>query len=308
MHRSLIGLAVVALWSTGLTAGPADAAPRPFSIGVVGDWGYTPDERSRLPGLVDAMNKAGLAFSVHDGDIKNGPPPCSDDVYISTRKLFDRFTMPLVYTPGDNEWTDCWRSGFKPIDRLAFLRKVFFARAASRGRSPIKVRQQSGAYPENFRWERGGVVFATLHVVGSNNGLPGKERPGSVEEHSARDSANLAWMRAAFADATNRQSAAVILFMQGDPLFHKPPGQRYGYGRLLSALAREVERFGGKTVLVHGDTHRYRVDHPALIGTPPRPSPKFTRVESYGPKDTRWVQLDIDADTPEVFKVHTSGP
>ena len=295
---------------TGWLANPetVEAAPEPFSVGIVGDWGYTPEERARLPQLVDAMNRADLAFSVHDGDIKNGPTPCSDDVYHSTKRLFDRFDHPLVYTPGDNEWTDCWRSGFDPIERLFFLRTVFFSQPRSMGQRRMALRQQSGAYPENARWERGGVMFAAVHIVGSNNGLPDRERPGNRSEHAERNAAGVAWMRAAFAEAAARRSAGMMLFMQGDPLFEKPPGKRYGYDRFLAALAREVERFDGRVVLVHGDTHRYRVDRPALIGDPPRPSPRFTRVESFGPKEARWVQADIDVADPAVFRFHTSGP
>src|SRR5438132_3271634 len=61
---------------------PAPApAPAPFDIGVVGDWGYVPDEIVRLPDIITAMNNAGLAFAVHDGDFKNGPPQCTDAVY-----------------------------------------------------------------------------------------------------------------------------------------------------------------------------------------------------------------------------------
>ena len=72
MRRNLIGALVIGLAAVPLgAADPAQAAPKPFAVGVVGDWGYTPDEQARLPALVDAMNQAGLAFTVHDGDIMN---------------------------------------------------------------------------------------------------------------------------------------------------------------------------------------------------------------------------------------------
>ena len=79
------------------TAGPASAAApaRAFDVGLVGDWGYEPYQRARLPDVIRDMNAAGLAFSVHDGDFKNGPPLCTDAVYYEARRLFDSFTSPL---------------------------------------------------------------------------------------------------------------------------------------------------------------------------------------------------------------------
>jgi hypothetical protein len=277
-------------------------------VGLVGDWGYTPDQRSRLPGLIDDMNAAGLTFSVHDGDIKNGPPPCSDEVYLSTRRLFNRFDHPLVYTPGDNEWTDCWRSGSDPNERLRFLRPVFFSTPRSLGRRPMPLERQGGGYPENARWHLGGVTFATLHVVGSNNHLPDAEQPGDRAEHAARTAADLTWLRGTFERAAARRSAGVMLFIQADPLFELPSGKRYGYDEFLRVLTDETVRFRRPVVLVHGDTHAYRVDQPMVTGSPPRPVRNFTRVETHGPKGTRWVRASVDPTRPGVFTFRPEQP
>jgi hypothetical protein len=40
------------------------------------------------------------------------------------------FKSPLVYTPGDNEWTDCNKSGegaFDPLLNPGYVRDIFFA-------------------------------------------------------------------------------------------------------------------------------------------------------------------------------------
>ena len=55
-------------------------------------------------------------------------------------------------------------------------------------------------YLEHNRWSRGGILFATLHVVGSNNNNQ-REVPGAVAEFRERDAANAAWVKAAFAEA-----------------------------------------------------------------------------------------------------------
>ncbi|MGH9001896.1 MAG: hypothetical protein ACRDYV_02090, partial [Acidimicrobiia bacterium] len=134
--------------------------PERFEIGVVGDWGYEPYQRQWLPRLVDTMNGAGLAFSVHDGDTGVPPGSCQRDADFANRTLFDRFRHPLIYTPGDNEWTDCWRSGADPLQRLATLREVFFSDRFSRGKVRLPLVRQSADFPENARWSHERVTFA----------------------------------------------------------------------------------------------------------------------------------------------------
>jgi hypothetical protein len=92
-----------------------------------------------------------------------------------------------------------------------------------------------------------------------------------------------------------------MLFIQADPLFERPAGQRYGYDEFLRVLAEETVRFGRPVVLVHGDTHAYRLDQPMVAGSPPRPVRNFTRVETHGPKDIKWVRAQVDVTRPGIF-------
>jgi len=42
---------------------------------------------------------------------------------------FSTLPIPVVYTPGENEWTDCHRANngaYDPLERLSALRQVFF--------------------------------------------------------------------------------------------------------------------------------------------------------------------------------------
>jgi hypothetical protein len=119
----------------------------------------------------------------------------------------------------------------------------------------MRLERQDRPYGENARWYAGPVTLATIHVVGSNNGLPDAQRPGSRAEYEARNAADKAWLRETFARARRRGSRGVMLFMQADPEFELPPGRRYGFDDFLGALEREVTRFGGPVLLVHGDTH-----------------------------------------------------
>jgi hypothetical protein len=62
--------------------------------------------------LIADMNRQRLAFTVHDGDIKSGSSACTDDVYLSFAASMNTLRAPAMFTPGDNDWTDCDRGPF----------------------------------------------------------------------------------------------------------------------------------------------------------------------------------------------------
>jgi hypothetical protein len=135
-HRLRLAHALaVALLTAAATAGLAmarDAEPesmgpgRAFAVGVWGDLPYTEEQRTTLvPNLIADMNRERLAFSVFDGDIKNGASRCDDAVYAEAAARLDSLVAPAIYVPGDNEWTDCHRrnnDSYDPLERLAHLR------------------------------------------------------------------------------------------------------------------------------------------------------------------------------------------
>lgn len=286
----------------GNDARSADDKDERFEIALIGDARYRPDEHPKFLRVRDAINARQVAFTIHVGDIKGGGS-CADRVYEETLQLFDGFSSPLVYTPGDNEWTDC--GDRRPRERLAFLRRLFFATDESRGQRRLPLERQSGAYPENARWRLGRVTFATLHVVGSNNNLPDASRPegtlGDAEEYAARNAADLEWLAQTFQRARADGSVAVLLAMQADPAFERSPERRPGYQELLAALERETRAFAKPVVLVHGDSHVARVDRP--LGDPSTGGvvENFTRVETFGSPDVHWVRATVDPNDPKVF-------
>jgi hypothetical protein len=98
-----------------------------YMIGLWGDMPYehldAPDTDAKMSALVDQMNNLPLKFSIHVGDIKSGETPCTDDVYDNFIELTSGLNHAVIYTPGDNEWTDCHRlpSPMDPIERLAHV-------------------------------------------------------------------------------------------------------------------------------------------------------------------------------------------
>ena len=173
---------------TSSAALPSKAEPSAYSFAVIGDVPYGAEQVAAFPGWVDQISgDRDLRWVAHVGDIKNGSSVCSDEYFDFIRTQFDRFDTPLVFAPGDNEWTDCHRlnnGGYDPYERLDAVRAAFFpAPGVTLGADPMKVDAQPG-FPENVDWHAARITFLAAHVVGSNNGMaPG---PARTSRTSAR--------------------------------------------------------------------------------------------------------------------------
>lgn len=302
--------AVEALLAFALLAGAPAAFAERFSFIAWGDTPYAiPADIPRFERQIERINAEKPAFSVHVGDIKSGSTPCTD---AGLERILDyfrgSFEQPLVYTPGDNEWTDCHRRGagaVDPIARLAKVRELFFARPTeSFGRTKLRLETQAAdpqfaRFVENLRWARSGVHFATVHVVGSSNNLQ-RDR-AAVEEYLERNAANLAWIRGAFAQARAQGALGMVFFFQGDPEFELWDDRRPGYVDTLETLRTESQRFDNRPVLlVHGDSHVFRVDRP-LKDSRDQPIQNVTRLEVFGFPHHHLVRVDVDTESPDLF-------
>ena len=283
---------------------------------ALGDLPYGPPEVSQAPyrALIDRINAVQPGFSIHVGDFKSGSTPCSDEEFSRQLENFQRFAGALIYTPGDKEWTDCHRpsaGGFDPLERLATLRKRFFVAGRSLGARPIMLENQSvlmpafGAFIENQRWQHAGVTFATVHIVGSNNNRDPRE-PRALAEFDAREAANAAWIASTFEAARRAQSVAVVVAFQADvfesarPWDDFPPGSGFirSVAQTLLPLARDWNR---PVLVIHGDTHRFRVDQPfALEG---KPLLQVTRLIVPGARDVRAVRVTVRGDGGFGFEI-----
>jgi Ca2+-binding RTX toxin-like protein len=270
-----------------------------FEFAVMGDVPYNEKQALAAQNLLRETNGEQLAFSVHVGDFKSGDAPCSDDVYYAAAELLNESTHPLVYTPGDNEWTDCHRTGFDPLERLGFLRSVLFSSGAPLGDPELELTSQSIEYPENVRWRYGGIMFLTLHVVGDNNNLG--NTPEGDSEFAARSAANLEWLQEGFDLAAAENSLAIVVFMHGNPGFELRGEHRTGFNAVLDALEHNTLVFKNPVVLVHGDTHYFRIDKPMVASMTDKRVENFSRVESFGSPDVHWIRVSIDLDDPEVL-------
>jgi hypothetical protein len=270
------------------------------------------------------MNRQQLAFTAHDGDLKQGSnSPCDDALYQNSLSTLNSLEAPAVFTPGDNDWTDCDRpsnGGFNSLERLNHERNVLFSTPYTLGQHRFRQEVQAAPYVENRRWTLGGVTYATLNVQGSCNNLC--DTAPDPAEYAARNKADIDWLRQTFAAAKARRSAAVMLIFQADPgwdasdstrapvrdpkTLAETDGQPDGYQEFLSALRDETVAFRRPVAAVHGDSHYFRVDKP-LLDSAGRRLENFTRVETFGDhqengnNDVHWLKVDVDPSSREVF-------
>lgn len=288
---------------------PPSALAERFSFMALGDTPYTlPRDDSAFQRLIARTNRLKPAFSVHLGDIKSGDTHCTDDVFRRAAELFNTFDQPLIYTPGDNEWTDCHRAnngGYDPLERLSMLRRLMYPSTSSFGRSPLLLQQQSAdpkfsAFVENARWEKAGVVFATVHIVGSNNNL--QRDQAAVNEYIERNTANLAWINGAFARARETDARGVVFFFQADLAYEKEGDQdaRSGFNDTLNLLKQQSIAFGKPVLLVGGDRHRLIIDQP-LFGPGRRRIMNVTRIMVHGDSEVHGTLVHVDTDNPDLF-------
>jgi hypothetical protein len=316
LARILTGLALgLACAGAPAKAGAQQALPS-FHFVALGDLPYGAPAQSypSYRQLIDRINLHRPAFSIHVGDIKSGSTPCSDEEFARQLEHFQRFTGAVVYTPGDNEWTDCHRSnngGYDPLERLASLRRVFFAGPGSLGQVPLALERQSqlmpafARYVENQRWHHQGVGFATVHIVGSNNALESRSAQPAAEFFE-RDQANIAWIKAAFDWAQAQQARALVLAFQADVFetrsaYEDFPGWS-GFKRSIEDTLLPLAAKWGKPVLViHGDSHQFRIDQPfALRKAPLR---NVTRLIVPGASDVRAVRVEVRASGQFAFEL-----
>lgn len=220
MRKSTIPFALAAV--AAATAAAADDSPFELLFGktdiaVYGDAPYGTDipyggakfdaaELAATPAFIDFVNAdPTVSLVLHVGDIHSGKQNCTLAYDQTIYTLWTAYAHPLIYTPGDNEWSDChkvgegggaWNGtnivydlnadgtltdyhGGDPIANLELVRQIFFSNPGHALAQRKLVLPQSLAYDrahpsdakfvENVMWEQSRVLFVTLNIPGGSN-------------------------------------------------------------------------------------------------------------------------------------------
>ncbi len=220
MKRSGPSIAVLATGALAAACGVVTSAAAAeddrasvVSLAIYGDapYGTSPTDTKEFqatPAFIESINSdPGVSLVVHVGDIHSGKQYCTQGYDLSIYNLWTELQRPLVYTLGDNEWTDCHKSGEgggsynkttgqidyvkdasgnpvdyangDPVANLALVRSIFFAEPGRTLGKRIPVLSQAFAYDrkfpadaafvENVMWLEGRVLFVTINVPGGSN-------------------------------------------------------------------------------------------------------------------------------------------
>jgi hypothetical protein len=182
-------------------------------IALIGDlpYGTSPTDVSQfnaMPTFIASINQDKQVSAIlHAGDIHSGKQYCTEAYDRNISALFGTYNKPLIYTPGDNEWTDChkikegggtynsstgqidykldsnnnpidYASG-NPVENLKLIRSLFFAKPGTTLSTEMSVHSQAvdydKTYPtdanfvENVWWEKDGVLYVAVNIPGGSN-------------------------------------------------------------------------------------------------------------------------------------------
>lgn len=282
----------------------ADAEP--FSFVALGDMPYGEDQVTYplYAALIGEINRRNPEFVIHVGDIKSGSSLCTDGKFQEQLDFMMTFEAPVIYTPGDNEWTDCHRTRageYDPLERLAALREIFFADPGKSLGQPVPVSSQADqGFPENAYFEHDDIAVITTHVVGSNNGFEPRV-PEAAVEFFARDAANIDWLREGFTRGAAK--SAIIVAIHADmfefdfDMFGNRRWLRHsGFINFGNALREEVKSYGKPVLLIFGDSHVFRVFRPFRDSLP-----NLMALEVFGANHMHGVEVTVDTSRPSVF-------
>jgi Calcineurin-like phosphoesterase len=337
MSRALVLTAVVLSGLTIATAGLAGngtpvntGSANELTVAAYGDTPYSDALIAAQPELIGSINSdPKVDLVIHVGDTHSGSMLCDSAFNDLTLSWFESFKDPLVYTPGDNEWTDCHRlveGNHDPLVELANVRGKFFPEhGLSLGGRKKQLMYQSDAVPENVIWEQSKVVFVGISLPGSNNDLAAWTAPyntpayiaAQAQEVNARTAADLVWLEQAFALAAANGAQGVLIFEQAD-MWDGPASNRTGYTQpipaagglpatsdsIIGKLTELAQDFGKPVLLIEGDSHNFKVDNP--IGA----APNIRRVVVQGGADNpiAWLKVTISPGGSPLFGLENVQP
>jgi Calcineurin-like phosphoesterase len=289
----VLAAAAVAGNGTPINGGSAN----PLTLAVFGDAPYGANNADMAafdatPEFINAVNHdPKVDLVAHVGDIHSGSQKCTVAYDQSIADMWAAFKDPLVYTPGDNEWTDCQKTkevpgsdfGGDPLANLAAVRSIFFPRAGyTLGGRPKQVLSQAqlgtgtdANYLENVMWEQSKTLFVTLNLPGGSNndadnwfGLARTQ--AQSDEIAQRTQADLDWLDQAFTQAGADGVGSIVILEQADmwDLDGKTPAHIANYKPFVDSIASHTVAFGKPVLLFNGDSHMYRSDNPLVAGAP----------------------------------------
>jgi hypothetical protein len=315
-------------WQYARAEAPPLAPSTPLTFAIASNVLDKPSGETALQHLLDAIGQErNTSFIVYDGNLKGETEPCRDSLYDTRQRIFDSSRKPVVLLPGGNDWASCalaQAGSYDPVERLDFIRQLFFGDSSALGQTPMNVIRESDVarfrpFRENVRWQANGVSFIGLNAPAPNNHyLTAGGRNGEFEDRSV---ANAFWLEHAVETARRSEMRAVVVILQGDPdfaryerrdrftwlHFSRGDASRDGFLELKRSLVKAAELFRGPVIVIHeSDTpipRGFRIDQP-LRNDKGTVVANLTRI-AIGLKkpQSQWLEVESDLAWRPPFRV-----
>ncbi|WP_062091112.1 hypothetical protein [Caballeronia udeis] len=307
---------------------PPLAPLTPLTFAIASNVLDKPAGETALQHLLGAIGQERTtSFIVYDGDLKGETEPCRDSLYDARQQIFDSSRKPVVLLPGGNDWASCGLAqagSYDPVERLDFIRQLFFGDSNSLGQTPMNVIRESDVarfrpFRENVRWQSDGVAFIGLNAPAPNNHyLSAGGRNGEFEDRSV---ANAFWLEHAVETARRSDMRAVVVILQGNPdfaryerrdrfawlRFSRGDTSRDGFLELKRSLVKAAELFRGPVIVIHESDapipRGFRIDQP-LHNDKGAVVANLTRI-AIGLKkpQSQWLEVESDFAWRPPFRV-----
>lgn len=294
------------------------------SFYIIGDTPYSAEDEVMLAEAVSKLQTLQPPFVIHIGDYKGGRALCTPEHDTFHADLIESLApIPVFYTPGDNEWTDCDRHvdpatniRFSDLDRLDKIRELFFSEPPRTG--SVEAFSQQDQIPENQTWVLDNIRFVTLHVTGTNNGrdwVTGDPLERALDAVTLRDTQNSEWLDRAFNLASDEASDAVVIAMQADPTdIKKKPADVMcatvasnsdhacdAFTNLRAQIRDRALAYEKPVLLIHGDTDAFTFGQSFMGEEAPnlwRLNAAGDKGPNYGVRDITRVDIDLTQSPP----------
>jgi len=304
----LLGVYAVSILADG-SASSSATTRKLTQFAVIGDIPYSDSEYAALeqPGgvIAKAIKALNPPVLIHLGDFKLARDSCSNELFKDRyRQIAQLNPHKTVYTPGDNDWTDCDRltlsfsKRYDELERLEFLRQLFFIQDELQLSKDIVGFTRQDGLIENATWQLDNVLFATLHLPGTNNGRSQIERSHKEDALNAadqRDHYNEEWIIKLFQTArSNSAIEAIVLAFHADIYEYendkKPACSKEirtdcnGYQKIRELIKTQSIHYKKPVLTIHGDSLPYCFNQPYDI------IPNLWRLNAAGDR----VYMDVN--------------
>nr|WP_244816047.1 hypothetical protein [Caballeronia sp. Lep1P3] len=305
---------------SGAFTGVRAQTGEPLSFAVISDALTRPADEAPVRQMLDAIGRdRDIAFIVYDGNVKGGAEPCRDSIYQSRRDVLDSSRAPLVLLLGQHDWADCGQAhggAYDAVERLDFVRQLFFTDANALGQSPLSLARESDVarfrpFRENVRWQAEGIAFIGLNAPSPNNHyVTAGGRNGEFEDRAV---ATTFWLEHAAESARRAGMRALVILFQGDPdfaryerrerfawlRFSRSSQPRDGFLELKRSLVKAAEAFRGPVIVIHrteaSEPNGFHIDQP-LRNDKGLTVTNLTRVAlSLRKPQSQWLEVASDA-------------